>query len=126
MIGYTRKVDLGFGEAVKAVKKALSEKGFGVLCEIDVRKTLKEKINIDSDDYVILGACNPEYAHRVLSENKEFGLLLPCSVVVYREGGDVYVSAVAPKALAEQFGNDRIKEVAEKVEGLLREVVDSI
>lgn len=126
MMGYTKTVNLSFDEAVERAKKVLSENGFGVLCEIDVRQTLKEKIGVDFDDYVILGACNPKYAYGVLSESKEFGLLLPCNVVVYREGEKVYVSAVSPRSLAEQYGNEKIREIAEKVDDLLKKVVDAV
>lgn len=126
MVGYSRKVDLDFESAVSKVKEKLFEEGFGILCEIDVKKTIKEKIGKDFDDYIILGACNPEYAFGVLTENKEFGLLMPCNVNVYVENGEVYVSAIAPMLLAEQFGSEKIKEIAKEVEEKLKKVVDSI
>ncbi len=126
MIGYTRKVNLDFEEAVKRVKERLSEHGFGVLCEIDVKETLKEKIGEDFVNYIILGACNPKYAHKVLYQNKEFGILMPCNVIVYEGKDGVYISAMKPRGFADQFGNEEIIEIAEKVEESLKEVVDSV
>lgn len=126
MIGYGKRVDLDFDSAVKKVKQLLGEKGFGVICEIDVKKTVKEKIGKDFDSYVILGACNSELSSRVLEINREFGLLMPCNVIVYEKDGDTYVSAMRPTKFAEEFGNDEIMEIAEYVEKKLREVVDAV
>jgi len=87
--GITTKLNLPYAEAVERTKAALKEVGFGVLTEIDVKKTLKEKLGIDTESYVILGACNPPLAHRALSADPFVGLLLPCNVIVYEQDGKV-------------------------------------
>jgi uncharacterized protein (DUF302 family) len=126
MLGITKEVSGDFEDVVERVREALKEEGFGILCEIDVKETLKQKIGVDFDDYIILGACNPPYAHSVLEESKEFGLLLPCNVVVYRDGEKVYVSTIRPTALAGFSENEVIRNVAGEVEEKLRRVVESI
>lgn len=125
MLGITKEVSGDFEEVVNKVREVLKQEGFGILCEIDVKETLKQKLGVDFGEYIILGACNPPYAHSVLEESKEFGLLLPCNVVVYRDGG-VYVSAIRPTALAGFSESEVIRNVAEEVEEKLRRVVESI
>jgi uncharacterized protein (DUF302 family) len=126
MLGITKEVSGDFEEVVGRVKEALKQEGFGILCEIDVKETLKEKIGVDFDDYLILGACNPPYAHSVLKESKDFGLLLPCNVVVYRDGERTYVSAIRPTALAGFSESEVIRNIAGEVEEKLRKVVESV
>lgn len=126
MIGITKEVSGEFEEVVERVKEALKQEGFGILCEIDVKETLKQKLGVDFDDYLILGACNPPYAHSVLEESREFGLLLPCNVVVYRDGGKTYVSAIRPTALAGFSESEVIRNVAFEVEDKLKKVVESL
>ncbi|AKG91692.1 hypothetical protein GAH_00983 [Geoglobus ahangari] len=126
MVGYGKVVDLGFDEAVERVKERLAEEGFSVVCEIDVGKTIREKIGKEIGRYVILGACNPHHSFNVLSANREFGLLMPCNVVVYSLDDGVHISAITPLALAQQFGDERITETAGEVEESLKRVIDSI
>ena len=95
----TVQLDMPQREAVQAVTAALAQQGFGVLTTIDVRATLKAKLGVDVDDYMILGACNPPLAHRALSEDPEIGLLLPCNVTVRQAGGHILVQAVDPAQL---------------------------
>ena len=95
----TVQLDMPQREAVQAVTAALAQQGFGVLTTIDVRATLKAKLGVDVDDYMILGACNPPLAHRALSEDPEIGLLLPCNVTVRQTGGHTLVQAVDPAQL---------------------------
>jgi uncharacterized protein (DUF302 family) len=92
--GFRATLDVPYQTAIERTTAALKEEGFGVLTEIDVKATLKEKINADFRRYVILGACNPALAHRALSANLNVGLLLPCNVIVYEEGDGSVVTAV--------------------------------
>jgi uncharacterized protein (DUF302 family) len=93
---YKKEVALSFVDAVLRTKEELTKEGFGILTEIDVRATLKKKLDIDYDNYIILGACNPPLAHKALMSEKDIGLLLPCNLVVYEDGSKVYVSAIVP------------------------------
>ena len=124
--GYKRKVLLPFGEAVKKAKSELAKEGFGILTEIDVKASLKEKLGIEYDNYLILGACNPPFALKALQAEKEIGLLLPCNVVVYEDGGEVFVSAIRPTVAMEIVRNQSLAEVGKTVEEKLKKVVDAI
>jgi len=110
----TITLDLPYDEAVPAVKEAFKAQGFGTLTEIDVRATLKEKLGQEMEPYVILGACNPQLAHRALEIEPEIGLLLPCNVVVRSHGARSVVQALDPKVIAEVPGNDALKPIAEE------------
>lgn len=112
LTGTTR---LPFADAVAMVRDTLKEEGFGVLSEIDVQGTLREKLGEQREPYVILGACNPTYAHRALQLEPELGALLPCNVVVYTEGGETHVSAVDPIAMLGIVGNAELDPVAAEV-----------
>ena len=98
---------LPFDEAVERVRAELAKEGFGVLCEIDVRATLKEKLGVDSEPYLILGACNPPLAHRALEAEPEVGVLLPCNVVVYEREGESHISAVDPERMLSIVDNEQ-------------------
>jgi len=113
--GISTQTKLRFDEAREAIIAALKQEGFGVLTEIDVRATLKAKLNADFRNYTILGACNPPLAHRALTHEIEIGLLLPCNVIVYEadEGGSV-VSAMNAMAAMEFTGNPALRPVAEQ------------
>ena len=92
--GYSKKLEIGFEQAVEEVKKALLEEGFGILMEIDVQQKMKEKLNQEMDKYLILGACNPQLAAKALEAETEIGLLLPCNVIVYVKDGETFVSVI--------------------------------
>ncbi|MDE0805380.1 MAG: DUF302 domain-containing protein [Acidimicrobiales bacterium] len=96
----TAALDLPFPEAVERVKKALSEQGFGILTEIDLQTTMKEKLDIDIEPYIILGACNPQLAHRALEADRSIGALLPCNVVVRNDGEKTVVDALDPSIMS--------------------------
>ena len=110
--GIRRATGLGYDEAVAAVKAALKEQGFGVLTEIDVKATLKEKLDEDVRPYVIIGACNPPLAHRALTAQPEIGLMLPCNVVVRDSGEGVLVEAMDPEAVMGIVDDATLHEVA--------------
>ena len=128
----TYTIDRTFqGEAFETVvgrtRTALSDQGFGVLTEIDVKATLKKKIGADIDNYLILGACNPHMAHKALEIEPRVGAMLPCNVIVRSTGNNtVVVSAVDPVASMASIGNDELKNVAGKVKEMLGAVVSNI
>ena len=125
--GYKRKVKLNYADAVNKVTTELKKEGFGVLTSIDVKKTLKEKLGADFDDYIILGACNPPLAHEALTKERDIGLLLPCNVIVYSNPeGEVFVSALVPTVAMSFVDNEELKETAIKVESKLKRVIDNV
>jgi uncharacterized protein (DUF302 family) len=106
---------------VERVRAALKEQGFGVLTEIDVRATMREKLGIDVEDYLILGACNPPLAHRALEIDRQIGLLLPCNVVVRADSPDAtLVQALDPQVMVEVTGQPELKAVADEAATRLR------
>ena len=124
--GYSRKVSLPFAEAVAKTKDALANEGFGILTEIDVKATMKKKLNLEYDNYLILGACNPASAHKALQAEKEIGLLLPCNVIVYEDTGAVYVSAIVPSVAMSMVDNPALVEIAREAEEKLTRAIDGI
>ncbi|HUY62372.1 MAG TPA: DUF302 domain-containing protein [Candidatus Paceibacterota bacterium] len=125
-LGITKKVPYPFAEAIEKAKTALAEEGFGVLTEIDVAATLKSKLGVAREPYVILGACNPALANEALQAENEVGLLLPCNVVVYENGGVVYVSAVKPSAMLGVIENAALASVARRAEEKLACAVEKL
>ncbi|MEV7209861.1 MULTISPECIES: DUF302 domain-containing protein [unclassified Streptomyces] len=113
-MSYDRTVSLGadFATAVTAVRRALADQGFGILTEIDVKATLKAKLGHDMEDYLILGACNPPLARQALEADRSIGLLLPCNVVVRREGETTLVQALDPGTMVTLTGLDTLEPVA--------------
>lgn len=125
--GYRKIIEMeDFNEAVEKVRDELKKEGFGILTEIDVKKTMKEKLDLDYDDYVILGACNPPFADKALQAEKEIGLLLPCNVIVYKNSGKIIVSAILPSVGMGMIGNSSLKEISLQVEEKLKKVIDSL
>ncbi len=116
--------DLSFEEAVARVREQLAADGFGVLCEIDVQATLKQKLGVDREPYLILGACNPALAHRALEAEPELGVLLPCNVVIYQEGGQTRIAAVDAEQMLSIVGNDELAPTASEVRRRLSAVVE--
>jgi uncharacterized protein (DUF302 family) len=113
-----------FADAVERVRAALQEEGFGVLCEVDVRATLREKLGVEREPYLILGACNPPLAHRALEAEPSLGTLLPCNVVVYEEHGETHISAIDAARMLSIVGNDELAPIAETVREKLAGVVE--
>lgn len=123
----SRTVSGGFDEVVERAREELSKEGFGVLTEIDVKATLKKKMDLDFRPYLILGACNPSLAHQVLSREDKVGVLLPCNVVVQeQEGGTIEVSAMDPAAAMSLIDDPEIGKIANIVRDKLKKAVDSI
>ncbi|RMF85115.1 MAG: DUF302 domain-containing protein [Nitrospinota bacterium] len=124
--GLATRTNLPYEEAVEKTKTALQKEGFGVLTEIDVKETLKKKLNADFRKYVILGACNPPLAYQALQTELDIGLLLPCNVIVYEEDGGSVVSAIDPIAALRITENpaleDLAREVYERLERVIKEV----
>jgi uncharacterized protein (DUF302 family) len=123
--GYTlsETTTLPFAEALERVRSELKAEGFGVLCEIDVQATLKEKLGIDGEPYTILGACNPPLAHQALQAEPALGTLLPCNVIVYERGGDTHISAIDAERMLSLVGNDKLAPIAAAVKRRLGHVV---
>jgi uncharacterized protein (DUF302 family) len=116
--------ELPFDDAVARVREELQAEGFGVLCEIDVQATLKAKLDVDGDPYLILGACNPPLAHRALAAEPDLGVLLPCNVVVSERDGRTVVSAVDADRMLSIVGNEALAPVAADVRARLARVVE--
>ncbi|MEV5088371.1 DUF302 domain-containing protein [Streptomyces griseoincarnatus] len=121
-----RLTDTDFDTAVAAVRRALADQGFGVLTEIDVRATLKAKLDHDMEDYLILGACNPPLAQRALEADRSIGLLLPCNVVVRRDGDHTLVQALDPGTMVTLTGLDALTPVADEATARLDAALSSL
>ncbi len=126
MYGFSKKVNYGFDEAIERVTEELKKEGFGILSEIDVKATLKKKMDIDFPNYKILGACNPPLAHKALSAEPEIGLLLPCNVIVYENNNEVSVSAIDAQAMFKIVDRDDIEPIAEEVNKKLKQVIENL
>ena len=126
-IGMRITLNLPYAQAVQKTMDALKEEGFGVLTQIDMQATLKQKLDVDIRRYVILGACNPPLAHRALAANLDIGLLLPCNVTVYEEGDGSVVTAVDPVAMLGVLQGDPVAhEVAVDASTRLQRVIASL
>ncbi len=122
----TGETMLPLPDAVARVREELKVEGFGVLTEIDVQATLKEKLDIDGEPYVILGACNPSLAHQALEAEPDLGVLLPCNVVVYERGGVTHVSAVDAERMLSIVESAELAPIAEDVRARLAAVVERV
>jgi uncharacterized protein (DUF302 family) len=125
-IAYETTTDLSYDQAVQQCRTALATEGFGVLTEIDVQATLKKKLDVDLEPYVILGACHPPSAHRALTAMPSIGVLLPCNVTVSVEGGKTVVRAMNPEAAMGMLENPDINEVATEVGIALKRVLATL
>lgn len=128
-IALSTTLHTSFEDAVRRTREALAEQGFGVLTEIDVKATLKAKLNEDMEDYLILGACNPPLAHRAVNIDRQIGLLLPCNVVVrsdQQDDGSVLVEAMDPQVLVDVTGEAELRPVADEVTAKLQAAIDAL
>src|SRR5579859_6886444 len=124
--GFGISLPVPYEEAIPRVKEALKAEGFGVLTEIDVRRTLREKLGVEKEPYIILGACNPPLAHRALEQELDIGLLLPCNVVVRAEGNGSRVDVADPQVMLGIVGNEELNAVAEEAKKRLLRAVASL
>ena len=125
-LGMSKRLDIPYDEALPKVREALKAQGFGILTEIDVRATLREKLNQDFRPYTILGACNPRLAHRALESNLDIGLLLPCNVIVYESDGGSVVSAFDPEVGMRLADSVALDAVASEAKALLIKALDQL
>jgi uncharacterized protein (DUF302 family) len=120
-------LDTTYEDAISKATEALKEEGFGVLTEIDVKATLKKKLDVDFRKYVILGACNPPYAYQTLQTDLDVGLLLPCNVIVYEtDDKKAYVSAINPVSALEVIKSKELEKIAKKISEKLKKVVNKV
>ncbi len=124
--GISKTVHLSYDHAVARVTEELQKEGFGVLTTIDVKETLKKKLNVDFKNYVILGACNPPFAHQALTAEEEVGLLLPCNVVVYEKDNGTVVAAFDPMVMTKLSDNPVLLKIAEQVKERLQRVIQNM
>jgi len=124
--GSTITTDLGFDETVERTRAALAGQGFGVLTEIDVQATLKNKLDQDMEQYLILGACNPQLAHQALDVARDIGLLLPCNVVVRRDGERTLVQALDPQVMVSLPGLPELQPVADEAAKRLNAALEAV
>ena len=124
--GFSKTIDLGFEETINKVTDELKKEGFGILTTIDVKDTLKKKINVDFKKYTILGACNPPIAHRALQAEEELGLLLPCNVIVYEKNNKTTVSFFDPMIMTKLIDNKKMDPIAKEVKEKLQRVFAGI
>ena len=126
--GMTVTVSLPYEQAVERTREALGREGFGVLSEIDIRATLKKKLDVETRPYTILGACNPPLAHQAFNAEPNIGLLLPCNVVVYATDDErrSVVAAIDPEVSLGRVGNDALVPLAADVKARLRRVLDAV
>ncbi|OFX49993.1 MAG: hypothetical protein A2046_01760 [Bacteroidetes bacterium GWA2_30_7] len=123
----TKKVSLSFDEAVQKVTENLSKEGFGIITEINVKETMKKKLDIDFRNYRILGACNPNFAHQALTVEDKIGVMLPCNVIVQQhDNGEIEVSSINPAVSMQSVANPNLNELAQKVVSALTRVIEAL
>jgi uncharacterized protein (DUF302 family) len=121
---FTKTTSLGYEQALARVQEELKKEGFGIITEIDVRETLKKKLNVDFRRYKILGACNPSFAHQALQVESRIGTMLPCNVIVQeRDDGQTEVSAINPLESMKAVANPQLDQIASQVAARLKGVV---
>lgn len=123
----SKTVNLSYEQAIEKVTEELKKEGFGVLTEIDVKATLKKKLDVDFRPYKILGACNPPFAYRALQAEEQIGLMLPCNVIVYvNDSNQTVVAAVDPVASMQAVDNPGLGEVAQTIQNKLKSVIEKL
>ena len=123
---FSKESSLGIEEAEARVREELKKEGVGVLTEIDVKQTLKSKLDVDFKPYKILGACNPPFAHKALQAEEHIGLMLPCNVVLQEKAGKTLVSAIDPVASMQAVDNSTLQGIAAEIQVRLKRVIESL
>ncbi len=124
---FNKTVDCSFEKAIERVTEELKKEGFGILTEIDVKETLKKKLDVDFQKYRILGACNPPFAYQALQAEDKIGTMLPCNVIVQElEDGSVEVAAVDPMASMQAIENEKLSQIADEIRNKLMKVVERL
>ncbi|MFA5403522.1 MAG: DUF302 domain-containing protein [Ignavibacteria bacterium] len=124
--GITKTIELSYEEAIEKVTEELKKEGFGVLTTIDVKETLKKKLDVDFQKYIILGACNPPLAYEALKAEEQIGLLLPCNFIIYEKDGKTVVSAFNPATISVISNNEKLNEMSVKLNEKIYKVIDNI
>jgi uncharacterized protein (DUF302 family) len=125
--GFTKIVKLGYEEAIEKITEELKKEGFGVLTEIDVKATLKKKLDVDFRPYKILGACNPPFAYKALQAEEQIGLMLPCNVIIYiNEKNETVAATINPIVSMQAVKNDKLGEIAETIQIKLKSVINNL
>lgn len=125
-LGFQSTLNMPYETALEKVTAALKVEGFGILTNIDVRETMKKKLDVDIRKYSILGACNPPLAHKALTARPDVGLLLPCNVIVYEEGGSTVVNIIDPMSMTNFIQDPALDEVAEEARHRLKRVSEAL
>lgn len=123
---FSKTLNTSFEEAIQRTTEELKKEGFGILTEIDVKETLKKKLDVDFRPYKILGACNPPFAYQALQAEEKIGTMLPCNVIVQQKDDGVEVSAVDPIASMSSIENPKLEEIAKQVQAKLKKVIDNL
>jgi uncharacterized protein (DUF302 family) len=124
--GFSKRTDLSYEHAIVKVTEELKKEGFGVLTTIDVKETMKKKLDSDFPKYVILGACNPPFAYQALQAEEELGLLLPCNVIVYEKEGKTLIAIFDPMVMTKILENPAIVSIAQEMKTRLEHVIAAI
>ena len=125
-LGFQSTINLPYEAALEKVTAALKAEGFGILTSIDVKETMKKKLDVDFRKYTILGACNPPLAHKALTARPEVGLLLPCNVIVYEEGAGTIVNIIDPMSMTDFIQDPALDLVADEARSRLKRVAEAI
>ncbi len=124
---FSKTMEIPFSEVVTRVIEELKKEGFGILTDVDVKATLKKKLNVDFKNYRILGACNPPFAYQALQAEDKIGTMLPCNVIVQENAeGNVEVSAIDPVASMQAVQNPKLRDIAEQIQAKLKAVIDNL
>ena len=128
MINYafTKELNIPYETVIALVRDSLKKEGFGVLTEIDVKGKMKEKLGINMNKYIILGACNPPTAYKAILTEENIGLMLPCNVIVYEKGDKTVLSVIRPSVAMQMVDNVELQKISEEVEKKLKKVFDAI